>query len=72
MWREEARKRFKKIGASRANRVIKDLALLSNCGDRKHYEYDHEQVNTIFKAIESALEQSKSRFKPKGVKEIRL
>ena len=72
MSREEARRRFKRIAAARANRIIKDLQLLTNCSDRKNYEYTEEQKDKIFLPIERALAQTKSHFVTKNFNRIEL
>ncbi len=72
MSREEARRRFKRIAAARANRIIRDIKLLGNCGDRKHYDYTQEQRDKIFFPIEQALEETKSRFSVRNVHRVEL
>lgn len=67
MSRGEARERFKRVAANRANRIVENLQILAHCGDRKNYEYDQEQVDKIFSAIETALATAKSKFIPKSV-----
>ncbi len=65
MARTEASERFKRVGATRANRVIENLRVLTHCADRKNYEYDQVQVDKIFSAIEAALVTAKSKFIPR-------
>lgn len=56
------RDRFLKIASNRTNKVIDDIRLLSNCGNTNNYEYTKEEVEKMFKAIEVALDDAKSKF----------
>ena len=69
---ETPKQLFKRIAAKRANRVIKDLSILSNCAERKHYDYSDGQIDKIFSAIENATQKARGRFAIRKVDEIKL
>lgn len=63
MPREESKKdAFKRVAKSRTRRVLKELELLGNCGNRHNYEYDEDQVAKIFSAIEANFRETKNKF----------
>lgn len=59
----EKKDRFKKVAVQRTNKVLKMLELLGNCSNKRNYDYSDEEVNKIFKAIETELKQTKEKFK---------
>ena len=56
------RERFLKIATNRTNKVIDDIRLLGNCCNENNYEYTPEEVEKMFTAIQSALDETKSKF----------
>lgn len=54
--------RFKRVAAKRTNDIIHKIRLLGNCSNRSSYNYDEQQVNRIFSAIEQELKAAKARF----------
>ena len=58
----QKRERFKRLGSSRTNDVLKRLQVLSNCANRSAYDYSEEDINKIFITIEKAVKDSKSKF----------
>ena len=58
----------------RARRILKDLQLLANTGNRYEYQYETEEVEKIFQAIEEQLKETKTHFsvKTKNPKEFSL
>jgi hypothetical protein len=59
---ETPRQRFRRLATARTNAVIKKLDILGHCANRYSYEYTEEDINKIFVAIESSLEEVKRRF----------
>lgn len=54
--------RFKRVAAKRTNDIIHKIRLLGNCSNRSSYNYDEQQVNRIFSAVEQELKAAKARF----------
>ena len=54
--------RFKKIATKRVELILKYIDLLSNCSNRYNYEYTSEDIDKIFKAINSELNLCKAKF----------
>ena len=69
---ETPEQRFKRIAERRANKILKELNILSHCGDRKNYDYEEEQVNAIFEAINSAVQKARSKFSSKRINTVKL
>lgn len=72
MLRETPEQRFKRIAEKRTLRVLKELELLSQCGNSHNYKYSEEQVNKIFDAITQQLEESRNKFVVKRSREFKL
>ena len=56
------RKRFEKVATRRVENILKTLDLLSNCSNTYNYEYTPEDVEKIFKALSSRLNNVKTQF----------
>lgn len=59
----DKRERFKKVAEQRTNKVLKMIELLGNCSNKNNYEYTDEEIKKIFSAIDSQLNETKSKFK---------
>ena len=59
---ESKRDRFKRLAESRTTKILHDLNLLSNLANRRNYDYELEQVNQIFNAIEKQLKITRNSF----------
>lgn len=59
---ESKRDRFKRLAESRTTKILHDLNLLSNLANRRNYDYELEQVNQIFNAIEKQLKFTRNSF----------
>ena len=57
--------RFKKIATKRVELILKYIDLLSNCSNRYNYEYTSEDIDKIFRAINSELNLCKAKFEIK-------
>ena len=63
--RETLKDRFKRVAVKRTRRVLKELELLSNCGNKHDYSYSEKDVENIFEAISQQLKETRNKF---GVK----
>ena len=54
---------FRRIAERRTTRVLDSLRLLSQCANRRSYEYTDAQVQKIFREIRSAVRDAEQRFK---------
>ena len=61
----EKQARFKKVVTRRVDNILKTLDLLSNCSNIHNYEYTREEVDKIFKALNSKVNNVKSQFNSK-------
>ena len=57
------KERFIALAEKRVSKVIKDIELIGNLGNRANYDYSADQVDQIFRAVDKALRDCKSRFK---------
>ena len=64
--------RFKRLATYRVNVVLKALKVLGNCSNRGAYEYSEDEVQKIFKEIETEIKNTKSRFYYKRRKKFKL
>lgn len=63
---EETRnEKFIRLAENRTNNAINCLRLLGNCANKSNYDYTDDQVEQIFKAIDKAVADMKSKFKTK-------
>lgn len=58
----DKRERFLALAESRVNRLLKDIQLVGNLGNRANYDYTSEEVRKIFSAIEAELKSARRRF----------
>ncbi len=58
----KSREKFVELAEKRVNRAIKELRLISNLSNTTNYEYSDNDVNKIFKTLESTMKESKSKF----------
>lgn len=69
---ETKEEKFKRIAILRANRILDDLRLLSNCSNRSIYHYTNEEVYKIFNVLEKEMKRAKIMFEEKKRKKIEL
>lgn len=61
--------KFRRIAASRTQRILDDLRLLGNCSNTSVYEYSDEEISKIFNMVDKELKRVKGLFdKPKKEK----
>lgn len=66
--KESKRARFVRVAERRTVRVLSDLRLLSQCSNRRTYEYSPEQVRRIFREIRRTLHATEEKFSESGAK----
>lgn len=54
--------RFKEKAENQASKVMTELEKLQKLSNRKYYTYTTEQLNELFGAIQSALDEAKTSF----------
>ena len=64
--------KFVRLAERRVNLVLERLAMLGQLSDRKNYAYTDAQVSKIFRAIESEVRATKTRFKDGGTSRKRF
>ena len=72
MKRETKEDRFKRIAERRVQRVIDSFRSLSQCSNKRMYEWNEEQLKKMWDAIERALESCKEGFKKSAPEEFKL
>ncbi len=63
---ESKRDKFVRIAENRTNRIIDLLALMENLANTSNYEYSQKDVDKIFNAIQSQLNETKKAFSKQG------
>lgn len=61
---DEKKLNFRRLGTKRVNRLLRDLGLIGNLGNRSAYTFSDSDVEKMFGKIESALATTKARFAP--------
>lgn len=61
---ENKNERFRRLAASRGDRLIREVVLLGNLSNRKNYEYSPEEVDALFTPIERELREVRAMFDP--------
>lgn len=69
---EKKREAFRRLASKRTNVVLDRLRVLGHCANRHQYEYDHQEVKKIFRAIETELRAVKSKFQNSDQAEFTL
>lgn len=54
--------KFRRLAEARVNRALGDIRLIGNLSNRNNYDYTSEEVDKIFKALDSELKQVRVRF----------
>jgi hypothetical protein len=69
---ETKENRFKRIAERRVQRVMDSLRSLSQCSNKRMYQWDAEQLNKMWNAIEGSLKKCKEGFETSEPEEFRL
>lgn len=59
---ETRHQKFVRLAEQRVNVILDKLRLLGQLSDRRNYEFTDEQISKIFKALDSELKATKSKF----------
>lgn len=62
MENETKREKFVRLAENRTNKILDTLQLLGNCSNQNVYEYSKKDVDKIFNAIQSQLNDTRKRF----------
>lgn len=60
---EAKRDRFRRMAELRTNRILNDLRLLGNTGNKTLYQYEQSDVDLIFDTINKKITETQARFK---------
>ena len=69
---ETKEERFKRVVQKRVQNVLDGLRRLSQCSNRRMYEWNDEQLKKIWMAIDNELKTCKSSFENAEPEEFRL
>jgi len=59
---ESKSERFNRVAEKRVENVLKSLRSLSQCSNKRMYEWNDEQLNKIWDAINSELQSCKESY----------
>lgn len=62
MEKETKNERFRRLAASRGDRLIREIQLLGNLSNRKNYSYNTDEVERLFGPIEEELQRVRRLF----------
>jgi hypothetical protein len=54
--------KFRRLAESRVNRALNDIRLIGNLSNKNNYDYSSEEIDKIFRALDSELKQVRARF----------
>ncbi len=60
---DSKRERFKVLAERRTNNILNAIRILSHCSNRSLYEYQKDEVDRIFRAIDESLSDARSKFR---------
>lgn len=66
------RERFKSLAENRTNNILSAIRILSHCSNKALYDYENEEIDRIFRAIEETLSEAKAKFGDKERKRFKL
>ncbi len=69
---ETKAERFKRITEKRVQRVLDSLRSLSQCSNKRMYEWNDAQLKKIWTAIDTELKNCKTSFETAEPEEFRL
>lgn len=59
---ETKKEKFKRLGETRVNKIVKQIELLGNLSNRGAYEFTELQVKDIFRLLRKELKYTEERF----------
>jgi len=69
---EDKQQRFTRIVEKRVQNVLDSVKRLSQCSNRRMYEWNDEQLTKIWNAIDTELQDCKESYKTTEPKEFKL
>lgn len=69
---EKKKQRFTRVVEKRVQNVLDGIRRLSQCSNRRMYEWDDEQLMKIWNAIDNELQSCKKSYKTSGPEEFKL
>lgn len=66
---ESPHERFKRLAEARVNRALNDIRLIGNLSNRNNYEFTGEEVDKIFRVLDTELKHARARFIDGGRRE---
>ena len=60
--KESKSETFIRLAEPRVKSVLRSLRILGNCSNRNNYEYNSEQVDSMFEVIQEALNNAEGKF----------
>ena len=58
----DSREKFKILANARVNKALQTLKLIGNLSNKRHYDYNDDDVKKIITALESELKDVKEKF----------
>ena len=62
MTTKSKRERFEKVAGARVQMVLEKLDNLSNCANKRNYEFNNQDIDKMFKAINEKLKMIRLKF----------
>ena len=59
---ETDREKFLRLGKNRVNAALRAIRVIGNLSNRGNYDYTPKDVNTMFSALQKALNEAKAKF----------
>ena len=64
--------RFQRVAQKRVQRVLDSLQSLSQCSNKRMYQWNNAQVNKIWNAIEKAYKECRTSFEKTDPEEFKF
>lgn len=65
----QVREKFVRLAETRTQRALDSIHLIGNLSNPTNYSYGDKDVEQIFKALNNALKEARSRFKASNAKD---
>lgn len=62
---EQKKQKFKELAEGRVNRAISMIRLISNLGNKHHYDYTPEQAKKIISTLQIEIKNVQAKFNSK-------
>ena len=69
---ENKRQRFIRVAEKRVQNAVDSIRKISQCSNRRMYEWDEKQLKTIWDALESELRKCRDGFRTEREQTFRL